>query len=108
MRFDTLEGDPAWSEWNEQRGSARPPNGESMAEAAERAAAALEAIAAGHDGATVACVSHCDIVRGLIARIIGLPLDNLLRFDADPASVSRLALGNWGARVMTVNERLYQ
>lgn len=108
MRFDALEGDPAWSDWNEQRGSARPPNGESMAEAVERAAEALEAIAAEHDGAMVACVSHCDIIRGLIARTLGLPLDNMLRFDTDPASVSRLALGNWGARVMTVNERLYQ
>jgi hypothetical protein len=32
----------------------------------------------------------------------------MLRFDIDPASVSRLALGGWGARIMTVNERLYQ
>jgi broad specificity phosphatase PhoE len=108
MRFDALEGDPAWSEWNEARGTARPPNGESMAEAVDRAAAALEAIAAGHDGDAIACVSHCDIIRGLIARYIGLPLDNMLRFDTDPASVSRLALGTWGARIMTVNERLYQ
>jgi broad specificity phosphatase PhoE len=108
MSFDALEGDAAWSEWNEARGSARPPNGESMAEAVARAASALEAIAAGHNGSTIACVSHCDIIRGLIAHYLGLPLDNMLRFDADPASVSRLALGNWGARIMTVNERLYQ
>lgn len=108
MRFDELEGDPVWSEWNEARGSARPPNGESMDEAVDRAARALEAIAADHEGATIACVSHCDIIRGLIAYYLGLPLDNMLRFDTDPASVSRLALGNWGARIMTVNERLYQ
>jgi probable phosphoglycerate mutase len=108
MRFDHLEGDPAWSAWNEARGAARPPNGESMAEAANRAAAALEAIAAAHPGAVVACVSHCDVIRGVIARYLGLPFDNMLRFDADPASVSRIALGNWGARIMTVNERLYQ
>src|SRR3954463_2095811 len=38
--FDDLEGDPDWSLWNEARGSARPPAGESMAEAVERAAAA--------------------------------------------------------------------
>jgi broad specificity phosphatase PhoE len=108
MSFDDLEGDSGWSAWNEARGSARPPGGESMAEAVDRAALALEAIAAAHGGATIACVSHCDIIRGLIARYLGLPLDNMLRFDADPASVSRLALGNWGARIMTVNERLYQ
>src|SRR5205085_3024389 len=33
MSFNDLEGDPAWTEWNEARGSARPPGGESMAEA---------------------------------------------------------------------------
>lgn len=108
LDFNDLEGDPAWNAWNEARGAARPPNGESMAEAVSRAAAALEAIAAGHPGAAVACVSHCDVIRGVLAHYLGLPLDNLLRFDIDPASVSRLALGNWGARIMTVNERLYQ
>jgi broad specificity phosphatase PhoE len=106
--FNDLEGDPAWNAWNEARATARPPGGESMAEAVARAARALEAIAAEHAGRTVACVSHCDVIRGVLAHYLGLPLDNLLRFDIDPASVSRLALGNWGARIMTVNERLYQ
>jgi broad specificity phosphatase PhoE len=106
--FDDLEGDPDWSSWNEARGTARPPGGESMAEAVARATAALEAIAAEHPGAGIACVSHCDIIRGVIAHYLGLPLDNLLRFDCDPASVSRIALGSWGARILTVNERLYQ
>ena len=106
--FDELEGDPAWSEWNESRGTARPPGGESMAEGVARASAALEAIAAEHPGESVACVSHCDIIRGVVAHYLGLPLDHMLRLDVDPASVSRLALGGWGARIMTVNERLYQ
>lgn len=106
--FSELEGDPHWTEWNEARGTARPPNGESMAEAVARVTAALAALAAEHKSATIACVSHCDVIRGAIAHYLGLPLDNLLRFDVDPASVSRLALGGWGARIMTVNERLYQ
>jgi broad specificity phosphatase PhoE len=79
-----------------------------MAEAAERAAAALAQLAAAHPGEVIAAVSHCDIIRGVIAVHLGLPLDNLLRFDVDPASVSRIAVGDWGARVMSVNERLYQ
>lgn len=108
MAFNDLEGDPAWNEWNEARALARPPNGESMAEAVARACAALAAVAADHPGATVACISHCDIIRGVLAHHLGLPLDNMLRFDIDPASVSRLALGNWGARIMNVNERLYR
>ena len=108
MAFNDLEGDPLWNAWNEERATARPPGGESMAEAVARAAGALEAIAAEHPGGAVACVSHCDVIRGVLAHYLGLPLGNMLRFDIDPASVSRLALGNWGARIMTVNERLYQ
>jgi probable phosphoglycerate mutase len=106
--FAQLEGDPAWERWNEERGSARPPGGESMAEATERALSFLAEAAAEHGGATILAVSHCDIIRGVIAQCLGLSLDNLLRFDVDPASVSRISIGNWGTRVMSVNERLYQ
>ncbi len=106
--FDELEGDPLWDAWNGARASARPPAGESMAEAVARAVAGLETLAERHADGYVAAVSHCDIIRGVIAHYLGLPLDNLLRFDIDPASVSRLVVGSWGARVMSVNERLYQ
>jgi broad specificity phosphatase PhoE len=107
-RFSELEGDEEWQRWNEQRGSARCPEGESMGEAVERAKAAIEEIARFHDGETVAAVTHCDIIRGLIAHYLGMPLDNVLRFDVDPASISALELGRWGARVRSINERLYQ
>jgi broad specificity phosphatase PhoE len=106
--FDALEGDPGWDEWNSARSIARPPGGESMEEAVARAVAEIAAIASEHRGQTVAAVSHCDIIRGLIAFYLGLPIDNLLRFDIDPASVSRLVIGEWGARVASMNERLYQ
>lgn len=106
--FDDLEGDPVWDDWNAARATARPPGGESMAEAVSRAVAGLEELASEHRDQSIAAVSHCDIIRGVIAHYLGLPLDNLLRFDVDPASVSRIAVGNWGARIMTINERLYQ
>jgi broad specificity phosphatase PhoE len=108
MPFSALEGDPGWMEWNEARASARPPGGESMEDAVRRMTAALSALAHDHPNQVIVCVSHCDMIRGAIAFYLGLPLDNLLRFDVDPASVSRIALGDWGARVMTLNERLYQ
>lgn len=106
--FAELEGDEAWQSWNESRGSARCPGGESMVEAVARAVAAVEAIAAEQHDERVAAVSHCDIIRGVIAHYLGLPLDHILRFDVDPASVSRIEVGRWGARVRSINERLYQ
>lgn len=108
MSFADLDTDPVWREWNEARGRTRCPGGETMVEATSRAVAAVEAIAADHDGETVAAVTHCDIIRGIVAHYLGLPLDHLLRFDVDPASVSRLEVGSWGGRVGSINERLYQ
>jgi broad specificity phosphatase PhoE len=106
--FDALEGEPEWDQWNSARGAARPPGGESMAEAVERATGTLEELARRHPDQMIAAVSHCDIIRGVIAQYLGLPLDNMLRFDIDTASVSRMDLGTWGARIISVNERLYQ
>jgi broad specificity phosphatase PhoE len=105
--FIDLEGDPRWKLWNERRGEARAPDGESMAEAVRRAAAELASLAAAHNGETIVAVSHCDIIRGVVALHLGLPLDNLLRFDVDPASLTRLAADGEGARIVSVNERLH-
>ena len=107
-RFSDLEGDEDWQRWNESRGSARCPGGESMSEAVERARSGVESIASANEGETVVAVTHCDIIRGLLAHYLGMPLDSLLRFDIDPASMSTLELGRWGARVKSINERLYQ
>lgn len=106
--FAQLEGEEGWQQWNEQRSTARCPGGESMGEAVARAVQAVEAIAAEQDDRIVAAVSHCDIIRGVIAHYLGLSLDRILAFDVDPASVSRIEVGRWGARVKSVNERLYQ
>ena len=99
--------DPAWRAWNEQRGSARIPGGESMGEAQDRIVGHIIRVAAEQDGRTVALVSHSDMIRAALAWALGLGLDNLLRFDIDPASVSRLVVGEWGARVLSINERVH-
>jgi len=105
-RFDQLHGDPAWDRWNTERGTARVPGGETMAEAQARIAAHLHRVAAGPDGATVAMVTHSDMIRAAVAHVLGLPLDNLLRFEVDPASITRIVAGDWGAKLVTLNERV--
>ena len=49
-------------------------------------------------------VTHCDIIRGVIAGILGLSLDHIHQFDIDPASISRVAADDRGMRVMSINE----
>jgi broad specificity phosphatase PhoE len=102
--FAELAADPAWQSWNSARARAIVPNGETMGEAQERAWSHIERSAAAAPGKTIAMVSHCDIIRAVIARVLGLSLDHILRFDIAPASISRLVVGPWGARVLSINE----
>lgn len=103
-RFDELAGDAAWQRWNECRSRAAAPNGESMAAAQARAMNHLSGAAREFGGRTIAMVTHCDIVRAVVAAVLGLSLDRILQFDIDPARVSRIAAGEWGARLMSLNE----
>jgi ribonuclease H / adenosylcobalamin/alpha-ribazole phosphatase len=102
--FVELAGDPHWETWNSARETATAPNGESMAQAQARAWDHVQHAAAAAPEQTIAMVSHCDIIRAVIAKVLGLSLDNIHRFDVGPASISRLVVGSWGARVLAINE----
>lgn len=103
--FAQLDADPQWQAWNTTRSRVTPPNGESMAAATARAVGHVEAVAARLSGPAL-LVTHCDVIRGVVAHYLGLALDRLLSFDIDLASRTTLAIGAWGGRVVAVNERL--
>ncbi len=102
--FDELHADPDWPTWNRQRGSARPPGGESMAECQARLVLALDRLRERHPNHEVALVSHSDVIKAAIAHVMGLSLDHYDRFEISPGSVSTLVMGDWGAKVQTLNE----
>ena len=102
MTFAELDGDPAWRDWNAERATAPTPGGETMTAAVARAVAYVQAIGA---AGPVLCISHCDIIRGLVAHFLGLSLNRILAFDCDPASLTTLELGDGGGRVVALNER---
>lgn len=100
--FADLDGDPAWDRWNAARGGATASGGEAMAAATRRAVRGIEGA---RGGAPVLCVSHCDIIRGVVAHYLGLDADRLLGFDIAPASLTELSLDRGGGRIVTLNER---
>lgn len=104
LSFAELDGDPEWRRWNVERGSARAPGGETMAEAQARIIATMDAAVRDHDGRTVAMVGHSDVIRAGIAAVLGLPLDRLLTFDINPASLSTIVAGPGWARLVRSNE----
>jgi broad specificity phosphatase PhoE len=101
--FADLAADPLWGRWNTARAAARPPGGESMAEVQGRVGRVLDRLA--EDGAPAILVSHGDVIRAALLKILGLGLDAYDRIVVDPASCSELALWPGGGRVVSINER---
>lgn len=102
--IESLQGNPGFERWNTERSAATPPNGEAFASVAARASGLAQALAQEHAGETIALVSHQDVIKGLVATCLGLSLDHVLRFDIGPASVTKLVIGDWGAKLLTLNE----
>ncbi|HEX2135702.1 MAG TPA: histidine phosphatase family protein [Microvirga sp.] len=102
--FEELSGDPRWTAWNSSRALSRPPGGETMLEAQARIVRAMERLRAAYAERSVVLVSHGDVLKAALLYHLGLPIDAYARFDIDPASVSTLAVGEWGAKVIRLNE----
>lgn len=92
---------PEWKTVLLQPSRMRFPNGESLAEAQLRGAAACEALAGRHPDGTVALVTHADIIRLVLGFYIGQPLDLLSRLTVSPTSVSVLDISKKGAVTVT-------
>jgi probable phosphoglycerate mutase len=94
-----------WHRFNQFRSGTRAPGGELMIETQARMIRQLTCIAARHREELVAIVSHGDPLRAVVAYYLGIPLDFMLRFEIDPASVSVVQVAEWGARVLCVNHK---
>jgi broad specificity phosphatase PhoE len=103
-RFEDLDGDPAWAMWNQARTLAHAPGGESMLDVQVRLRRWLDAACERHPGQLIAAVSHGDPIKAVLFHVLGLSLDQHQRLEISPASVSTLAVGDWGAKVLGINE----
>jgi probable phosphoglycerate mutase len=101
--FASLQCDPRWQRWNAQRATERPPNGEMIGEVQERAFACISRMAQDHPDAEVAAVSHGDVIKAVIAAVLGLPIEAHARFEISPASVSKIELWPDGCRLFCMN-----
>lgn len=102
--FEALQQDPLWQRWNAVRSLIRTPGGETMLDVQRRVLGLMERLAGQQDGRCIALVSHADVIKAAVLHHLGLGIDAWPRFDIAPASVSRLAVGEWGSRLLGLNE----
>ena len=80
------------------------PGGESIAECQHRMVQVLESLRqqySEHD--VVACFSHADPIKQVVAYYLGLSLDNFQRLSVDTASISALFISDNGSRLIMLN-----
>jgi probable phosphoglycerate mutase len=103
--FDELDGDPRWHDFNHARASAMIPGGERPLAVQRRIVAAVERLAAKHPGATIALVTHAEIVRFALLQYRSESLDLYHELEIEPASVSAVSISPDGVYVQFVNRR---
>lgn len=82
------------------------PNGESFADAQTRQVKTLEEIITRHSGdALVACFSHADPIRLVLAYYLGMSLDHFQRLSCQTGSVSVLKFSRQNVAILGVNIR---
>ncbi len=102
--FEALAQDPRWSAWNSSRSTNRPPDGETMLEAQARIVGAMERLRNRYADRSIILVSHSDVIKAALLYCLGLPIDAYGRFEVEPASISTLVVGDWGCKVLRLNE----
>jgi probable phosphoglycerate mutase len=107
LNFEEMREAPGYRTWNEQRSLGRIPGGESMLEVQARMIAVLEEIRAAHSDQYVAVVSHGDPIKAALLYLLGMPLEGYQRIEIEPGSVSTVVVGDWGAKLIRLNEAVY-
>jgi probable phosphoglycerate mutase len=102
--FEELNQDANWLTWNSQRQQARTPGGETMLDVQQRVISLMQQLRKRYQNQSVALVSHADVIKAAVCKVLGLPLGDCFRFDIDPASITTVVSGDWGSKLIRLNE----
>ncbi|MBZ9677600.1 histidine phosphatase family protein [Mesorhizobium sp. ES1-1] len=102
--FEELNKDAAWQTWNSQRQSACTPSGETMQDVQERVIGLMDAVRQNAMNQCVALISHADVIKAAVCKVLGLQLGDCFRFDIEPASITTIVCGDWGSKLIRLNE----
>lgn len=102
--FPSLRRTRLWRTVQMWPSAARFPEGESIREVQTRAVDEMEALRAKHPRRRICCVSHADVIKLVIAHYLGVHVDLYQRIVVEPASISILGVGEYGPRLLALNQ----
>jgi probable phosphoglycerate mutase len=100
--YDALEDSPAWVAFNTQPEQAVIPHGENLRAVGDRGARAVAAVAAHQPASHAVVVTHGDVIRLTLARLLSMPLDAFRRVAIAPASITCVRMDADRAPVVTL------
>ena len=108
--FEELGECQGWHSFNRHRSLHWPPDGETMLQVQDRAWRAIMAAAQRfpQGDATIAFVTHGDVVRCTLLLLLGMPMDYIQRLEISPASVTEAQIANDVINVYSINQLLYR
>lgn len=104
--FSDLATEELWRVYNRVRSLTCTPGGELMIQVQARAWSALQRCIErqkNRPNASIAVITHGDVVRALLMLFLGMPLDHIHRLEIATASVSEVILADPFPQVITVN-----
>jgi probable phosphoglycerate mutase len=75
-----------------------------MLEAQARIVKVMEELRRAYPDRSVVLVSHSDVIKAALLYHLGLPLEAYGRLEIAPASISTLVVGDWGSKLIRLNE----
>ena len=97
----------AYEEWRHAPHLVRIAGGETLAQVAERARGAVQALAATHSGETIVLVTHAIVTRLIVLDALGLGPERLWTVDATPAGITEIEYEPGWATVHRMNTRAH-
>lgn len=87
-RYSELSDDPDFQLYSSRPSASNFSSGEGMLDVQERALGAIERIARETNGARAAAVSHSDVIKPVVAHLLGMGIDSMHRISIANASAT--------------------
>jgi ribonuclease H / adenosylcobalamin/alpha-ribazole phosphatase len=104
--FAALARDPQWQRWNRYRAVSRTPAGDSIRDVQGRALAHFRELQARCDDGAAVIVTHAEVIRSMALLAMGAPIDEYIRVEISPASVTALTMQGSELRLDRLNEQV--